>query len=217
MISNFYIQLKALLIVSCYSVLSSLWRVREKGRLDLRPQQNGRVFAHWHGDELLMLKMGQFKKMAVMASKSRDGELMKRVLELLGFQVVRGSSSRGGAAGLKGLLDLMKTQDCPTSLAVDGPRGPVYEVKPGIFALAQKTGKAIVPTAGFATRKIVFKKSWNQCFLPLPFSKCVVVYGEPLWVSENAGEEEFESLALELRTRLMELKDKAQSIATNGA
>lgn len=208
---------KALLIVSFYTLVASLWRVREKGRLDLRPQQNGRVFAHWHGDELLMLKMGQFRKMAVMASRSRDGELMKRVLELLGFQVVRGSSSRGGAGGLKGLLDLMKKADCPTSLAVDGPRGPLHEVKPGIFALAQKTGKAIVPTAGYASHKIVFKKSWNQCFLPLPFSKCVVVYGEPLQVSETASDEDFKALALELKNRLMDLKSNAQAAAQNGA
>jgi len=216
-ISQILIHLKAFLIVSFYTLLASLWRIQEAGRLDLRPSKNGRVFAHWHGDELVMLKMGQFRKMAVMASRSRDGELMKRVLELLGFKVVRGSSSRGGAGGLKGLLDLIKKEDCPTSLAVDGPRGPLYEVKPGILVLAQKTGKAIVPTAGFATRKIVFKKSWNQCFLPLPFAKCVVVYGEPLGVSETATDEELKTLAVELKSRLLEAKNRAQTIAINGA
>lgn len=217
MISKIWIHLKAFLIVSFYTLLASLWRIQEEGRLDLRPSKNGRVFAHWHGDELVMLKMGQFRKMAVMASRSRDGELMKRVLELLGFKVVRGSSSRGGAGGLKGLLDLIKKEDCPTSLAVDGPRGPIYEVKPGILVLAQKTGKVIVPTAGFANRKIVFKKSWNQCFLPLPFAKCVVVYGEPLGVSETAKDDELKSLAIELKSRLLEAKNRAQSIAINGA
>lgn len=159
-----------------------------------------------------MMKMGQFRKMAVMASRSRDGELMKWVLTLLGFKVVRGSSSRGGAGGLKGLLDAVIKEGCHTSLAVDGPRGPIYEVKPGILAIAQKTGKPIVPVAGSARHRFVFKKAWNQCYLPLPFSKCVVVYGDPVWVSETANEEELQKLRSVLKKNLLDLKAQAEEM-----
>ncbi|NDC24792.1 MAG: hypothetical protein EBZ49_11805, partial [Proteobacteria bacterium] len=68
--------LKALLISSFYGSLSSLWRIREFGRTDLKPKGDAKIYAHWHGDELLMMKMGQFRNMAVMASRSKDGELM---------------------------------------------------------------------------------------------------------------------------------------------
>lgn len=202
--------LKAALIASFYALLSLSWRIRELGRTDLKPQRSGRLYAHWHGDELLMLKLGQFKKMAVMASRSRDGELMKWVLQLLGFQVVRGSSSKGGAGALKGLLDAVLKTDAHASLAVDGPRGPIYEVKPGILALSQKTGKAIVPTVGAAQWRFVFKKAWNQCYLPMPFSKCTVIYGDPIEVPLEATEQDLEALREKLKTVLIELKGKAE-------
>lgn len=182
------------------------------GRTELKAQGESKIYAHWHGDELLMMKMGQFRNMAVMASRSKDGELMKWVLTLLGFKVVRGSSSRGGVGGLKGLLDAVMKKGCHTSLAVDGPRGPIYEVKPGILAIAQKTGKPIIPTAGAARNRFVFKKAWNQCYLPLPFSRCVVIYGDPIAVSENANEEELEKLRWVLKNNLINLKAQAEEM-----
>jgi len=202
--------LKAACIAVFYGGISASWRIREMGRVDLKPLPPGKLYAHWHGDELLMLKMGQFRKMAVMASRSRDGEVMKWVLKFLGFQVVRGSSSKGGAGGLKGLIDCVEKTNCHSSLAVDGPRGPIYEVKPGILALAQKTGRPIVPTAGAAQWRFVFPKAWNQCYFPLPFSRCVVIYGEPISVSSFATETELDALKELLRERLIELKGQAE-------
>jgi lysophospholipid acyltransferase (LPLAT)-like uncharacterized protein len=149
--------------------------------------------------------------MAIMASQSRDGELMKRVLTLFGFRVVRGSSTRGGAAGLKGLLDLMKKEKVHVSLAVDGPRGPIYKVKPGIFKLAQQTGLPIIPGVAAASQRFIFKKAWNRCYLPMPFSRCRVLYGEPILVSKDASAEELESLKKLLESRLNVLKAKAES------
>lgn len=204
---------KAFLIAGFYSLLSSLWRIQEEGRKDLRALKGQpQIYAHWHGDELLMMKMGQFRNMAVMASRSKDGELMKWVLTFLGFKVVRGSSSKGGAGGLKGLLDAVIKKGYHTSLAVDGPRGPIYEVKPGILAIAQKTGKSIIPTVGSAQSRFVFKKAWNQCYLPLPFSKCVVIYGDPIRVAENATEEELLNLKDLLKTNLLELKTRSEEM-----
>ncbi len=202
--------LKSAVIAGFYAVLSATWRIKELGEKELSPKGNGKLYAHWHGDELLMLKMGSFRNMAVMASRSQDGELMKWVLKLLGFQVVRGSSSKGGAGGLKGLIDLVLEKNCHSSLAVDGPRGPIYEVKPGVLALSQKTGKKIVPTAGAARWRFVFSRAWNQCYFPMPFSKCVVIYGEPIEVSPTATEEEVEKARALLKERLIELKGQAE-------
>jgi len=200
----------SLLVASFYWLLSRTWRMKEMG-LPLGPSaRNPKIYAHWHGDELLLVAVSIKKHMAIMASRSKDGELMKRFLNLLGYKVVRGSSSRGGAGGLKGLIDLMRTGKYHSSLAVDGPRGPIYQVKPGILKLAQETGLPIIPAAAWASKKIVFKKSWNQCYLPLPFSKCVVWYGDPMLVPADITAEEFEKLRVTLELRMQALKREVE-------
>ncbi len=197
-------------VASFYWLLSRTWRMKEMG-LPLGPSaRNPKLYAHWHGDELLLVAVSIRKQMAIMASRSSDGELMKRVLSFLGYKVVRGSSSRGGAGGLKGLIDLMKTGKYHSSLAVDGPRGPIYQVKPGVLKLAQETGLPIIPAAAWTSNKFVFKRSWNQCYLPMPFSKCIVWYGEPMLVPANTSVEEFESLRKTLELRMQALKKEVE-------
>lgn len=200
----------SLFVAGFYWLLSRTWRLTEMG-LPLGPSaRNPKLYAHWHGDELLLVAVSIQKHMAIMASRSSDGELMKRVLNYLGYKVVRGSSSRGGAGGLKGLIDLMKTGKYHSSLAVDGPRGPIYQVKPGILKLAQETGLPIIPAAAWASSKFVFKKSWNQCYLPMPFSKCVVWYGDPMLVPADVTAEEFEKLRVTLEHRMKALKKEVE-------
>jgi len=214
MIRRIKIALTSVLVTSFYWLLSRTWRMKEMG-LPLGPTaRNPKLYAHWHGDELLLVAVSMRKHMAIMASRSSDGELMKRVLSFLGFKVVRGSSSRGGAGGLKGLIDLMKTGKYHSSLAVDGPRGPIYQVKPGILKLAQATGLPIIPTAAWTSSKFVFKKSWNQCYLPMPFAKCVVWYGEPMLVPKEISTEDFEKLRVTLELRMQALKREVEDYFT---
>lgn len=200
----------ALAVVAFYWTLTRLWRFRHI-RYPSQAQVPGpRVYAHWHGDELLMVGAYVRSGMAVMASWSKDGELMKRVLTWLGYRVVRGSSSRGGGAGLKGLIDAVIKEKREASLAVDGPRGPIYKVKPGILMLAQQTGRPLIGAASAAGRRFVFKKAWNQCYLPFPFSKCVIVYGEPMFVPPDVSKEEFEAIRLKLEQELTAMKAEAE-------
>lgn len=210
MIRSAKIWLMSLLVTSFYWLLSRTWRMKEMG-LPLGPSaRNPKIYAHWHGDELLLVAISIKKHMAIMASRSSDGELMKRVLSSFGYKVVRGSSSRGGAGGLKGLIDLMKTGKYHSSLAVDGPRGPIYQVKPGILKLAQETGLPIIPSVAWCSSKFVFKKSWNQCYLPMPFSKCIVWYGEPMLVSKQISDDDFEKLRKTLELRMKALKQEVE-------
>ena len=145
-----------------------------------------------------------------MASRSKDGELQGSFLSGLGYHVVRGSSSRGGAGGLKGLLDAVVKQKFNASLAVDGPRGPIHQVKPGILKLAQVTKRPLIPGVVGTSAKYVFKKSWNQAFLPLPFAQSVIIYGEPILVPRDADEALLEKLRLELEAKLISLKVEAE-------
>lgn len=201
----------AVFIAGFYWLLSRTWRYRS---VDLPSRQNRvpSIFAHWHGDELLLIGAYTHKKMAILSSRSRDGLLMARVMRILGFGVSRGSSSRGGGSGLKGLIDWVKKRGYDASLAVDGPRGPALRVKPGILKLAQKTGLPIVTGAGAASYRFVFRKAWNCCYIPLPFSRCVIVYGKPLYVPKEADEAQLEVLRRQLELGLFETRYRAESL-----
>jgi lysophospholipid acyltransferase (LPLAT)-like uncharacterized protein len=199
---------KARLIAGVYSLLSRSWFYQHVAR---PPVDGAGIYAHWHGDELLLVGAYANARMAIMSSRSKDGELMMRVLNRLGYFVSRGSSSRGGAGGLKGLIDVVKKEGYNASLAVDGPRGPLHKVKLGVLKLAQATGRPLIPGASAAKRKFVFRKAWNQCYLPLPFTRCVIVYGTPLTVPEGISEAELESIRQRLESTLLRLKKEADA------
>jgi lysophospholipid acyltransferase (LPLAT)-like uncharacterized protein len=193
----------AFAITVLYWTYSRMWRIRMH---DVPPDLGStpHIFAHWHGDELLLIGAFKGRGLAVMSSWSRDGSLMTRVLTRLGYRVSRGSSTRGGGAGLKGLVDAIK-EGADAGLAVDGPRGPLHEVKPGILKRAQLTGSVIVPLGCAARRRYIFKNAWNKCYLPLPFSRCAIVFGQPLRVEADATDAQLEASRRDLQAQLLHL------------
>lgn len=184
----------------------SLWRdAHEKGMRY--------VFAFWHGDCLLMVheanrRVTPFARFYMMASQSRDGELMARFLTLNNFCVVRGSSSRGGARALLEMLHALEPGDF-AGLAVDAPRGPRHQVnKPGILYLAQRSGRPVVPVVSRVDRKWVLR-SWDRLEIPKPFAQVEIYFGAPLPVPPEATEEEIETLRVRLEQTLQALKNEA--------
>lgn len=164
-----------------YRLWSATWRVRiveSDGLKKAIDQREPLVFAHWHGIELAIVPLVRRYKIATMISTSKDGALMDFVVRKFDGATSRGSSTRGGIGALKGLVRLMN-EGFRASLAVDGPKGPIYRVKPGILELSRLGHAQIVPLGAAASNKFVFQKSWNKAFLPLPFSKVTVVFNEP--------------------------------------
>jgi lysophospholipid acyltransferase (LPLAT)-like uncharacterized protein len=92
------------------------------------------------------------RKATIMSSLSRDGELQAHILAGFGYRIVRGSASRGGARGLIGMKRGMR-DGYHAGLAVDGPKGPIHEVKPGVIYLAKKTGAPVIPVLTSANEK----------------------------------------------------------------
>lgn len=117
---------------------------------------------------------------AVLVSDHADGELIARAVGGFGTRAVRGSSLRGGTAGLRAAVRLLGEG---VSLAVtpDGPLGPPRVAKPGAAALASLTGAPIVPMAYAARPELVFS-SWDRFRVPLPFARAWVALGEPITV-----------------------------------
>jgi lysophospholipid acyltransferase (LPLAT)-like uncharacterized protein len=169
------------------------------------------IFAFWHGDELAILSLHRRYQVAGMVSTSRDGEMMAKALDLLGIKCSRGSSTRGGVSGLKGLFRLSQEGRIPT-IAVDGPKGPYHRVKPGIFALSALMGAEIIPAGLACSRAIVFRKSWNKTYIPVPFARVLVVWGPPLPVVGREEDPHQARLAAELERSLNDAGRRAAEL-----
>lgn len=167
-------------------ILRRTWRVRLVGP-DPGFESRKVVVCFWHGRQAGLFAHPRPVPVAVLASRSRDGSLQARILGRLGFRVLRGSSSRGGAAGLKGLVDAMR-EGGAAAFAVDGPRGPLHRVKPGAVLAAAEAGAVLVPMTTRASRSWLFKKSWDQYVLPKPFARVDIVRGPALDVSSDDPE-----------------------------
>ncbi|MGQ4810232.1 hypothetical protein NKDENANG_03681 [Candidatus Entotheonellaceae bacterium PAL068K] len=149
--------------------------------------QSGRpcLVAFWHGRLLYLLPLYRRQHATVLVSRSRDGEFISQIIERFGMQPTRGSSSRGGVRALSEMVVKVRG-GYHAAFTPDGPRGPRYRVQPGIVLVAKKTGAAILPITYNAQWKKVLR-SWDRFVIPLPFSRIVVVYGEPIYVPAGAS------------------------------
>jgi lysophospholipid acyltransferase (LPLAT)-like uncharacterized protein len=175
-------------------------RLRHHGDARLREQERAGehfILAFWHRHLLLMPYSYRGRRISVLVSQSRDGELIARTVARLGIDSSRGSSSRGGAAGLRSLLRKAE-EGYDVAFTPDGPRGPAKEVQPGVILAAAATGWPIWPVALAATRCRRLR-SWDRFVVPLPLGTVHLVYGDPLRV-ERRGDPA--AAAAELKRRL---------------
>jgi lysophospholipid acyltransferase (LPLAT)-like uncharacterized protein len=138
--------------------------------------------------------------MAALVSASKDGGFLTAILQRFGVQPVRGSSSRRGP---QALLELTSWAERGYDLAItpDGPRGPRYKVQDGVMILAQVTGLPIIPVSYQLGWKIRIN-SWDRFLIPLPFSRCEMIYEKPVRVPRDASDQQCELLRQELENRL---------------
>jgi lysophospholipid acyltransferase (LPLAT)-like uncharacterized protein len=142
---------------------------------------------------------GKFKP-AVLISSSFDGELIARTIERLGFLTARGSSSRSGGSGLWSLAKAVE-RGYPAVFTADGPRGPIYKVKPGAVKLAQLTGYSIGIFYAHP-QKAWELKSWDRFLIPKPFSRVAISWGRHVVVPRNEDPEAVEAKRLEVEEAL---------------
>jgi hypothetical protein len=143
---------------------------------------------------------------AALISASRDGELLADAIKRFGFDVVRGSSSRLGATAILQLTDVLASGR-DVVITPDGPRGPAYELGPGIIFLAQKSGAAVVPV-NMEYSSYWRIKSWDRFFVPRPFAKVRVIIGPAHRVKATSTDEEFEAERLRLQNAMMALVEQ---------
>jgi lysophospholipid acyltransferase (LPLAT)-like uncharacterized protein len=188
-------------------------RVGDEHYLRFRREGKPVVFVFWHGQMLPLVYAHRGEGVVVLVSEHADGEYITQVIRRHGFGTVRGSSTRGATQGLRGLIrEARAGRDL--ALTPDGPKGPAGEFKAGALAVAQVTGLPVIPLAAGATSAWHFS-SWDGFMVPRPFSRVRIVYGEPRWVSREAGREALDGMAEELGRELDRLSTVAAATGTS--
>ena len=169
------------------------------------------VFATWHSRVLLLPYLYRGRRLRVLTSRSRDGELVARLCTRMGLDVVRGSSSRGGADALRALTRSL-ADGVSVMVVPDGPRGPREIVKPGVVTLAALSGAAIVPAALGASSEWRLR-SWDGFRIPRPFARCVMRFAEPIAVARDADRDAREAARKEVEAALHAVSGHADAEA----
>lgn len=189
------VQLLLYYFIRLYSCTFRLTVENEKTWMDYYKKQNGAVLLCCYHQQFFSA-IRYFKNYkpyqpGLMISRNRDGEIIAGVANRTGWVTVRGSSTRGGAEALGGMIEHLSTHRLAAHI-VDGPRGPVFKVKPGAIRLAQKSNAVIVPFF-IASDNAWYFKSWDKFLLPKPFSKVVLRYGDMIKIPLTETTEEFEA------------------------
>lgn len=166
------------------------------------------IMASWHQRFFggFFLPKALRMRPCIMISRSRDGDFIAAVVEKIGWEIVRGSGSRGGKEALREMVQgVMETK--VGGHIVDGPTGPPRIVKAGIIALAQKTGAAITPTCVSYENPWIFN-SWDRFMVPKPFSGVLLRFGPLEQVPAEMGEREFEECRLRVEKQLAQVYEE---------
>lgn len=159
------------------------WRIRvshddaiQRMRADGKPF----IFCLWHGQLLPLLYHHRWEGVAILISEHSDGEIIARIAMSLGYETVRGSTSRGAARALLGLARVI-TEGTDLAITPDGPRGPAKAFAPGALIIAQRTGAPIIAVAAAASSGWRLK-TWDRFLIPRPFAKVYVSYSDTVYV-----------------------------------
>ena len=196
------------------TVILATCRVRYLGRERVsRLQLQGRtwIFTAWHENTAASVALERNRRMAMMASDSRDGEYIARGIELLGNIPVRGSSSKGGAKAAKSMTRLLRAGHS-AAVTPDGPRGPRRRLQAGALWIAALSGAPLVPYHVAASRQWELR-TWDRHRLPKPFATVVVGIGEPYFVDRKRLSEAEDVLVAEYGAAMAANADVTEAAA----
>ena len=162
------------------------------------------IWIFWHNclfaSPLAKKRYSGSAKASALASASKDGAVIESVVSSFGVKTVRGSSSRRGVAALVALRKALKAGE-QLFITPDGPRGPRYELQPGVIKLAQSSGVPIIPVR-FDHSSSWRLNSWDRFHIPKPFSKITVHVGQSIEVPAKLDDEEFELYRMKVQDAL---------------
>jgi len=173
------------------------------------------IYAAWHNNTAIGVWEMRRQDFAMMASASDDGELIARGITAFGNRAVRGSSSSQGG---KAVRDIVRALRAGRSAAItpDGPRGPKYQLQPGVLWIAGLSACPLVPYHIEASRQWVLKKSWDRHKIPQPFTTVHVCIGQPFFVDKDRLRSEEQSLIRQFQQQMMENVARCKQLALAG-
>lgn len=151
----------------------------------------------------------------MLISAHRDGQLIARTVKHFGIETIAGSSSRGGTEALRAILKILKEGNC-IGITPDGPRGPRFQASEGIVQIAKLSGLDILP-ASYATSRRKVLKTWDRFLIPFPFGRGVLVWGNPIKISEYPGKEGLEAARIAVQAELNRISAYADGLCGRDA
>lgn len=173
------------------------------------------VYSFWHQDILLLGYYGRNEGVRVLISQHRDGELIARIVEKLGFTTIRGSTTRGGMRALR-TFDSIKDDpsNCDMAITPDGPKGPAKKLQKGVIFAAARTGFPVVPMGVAVDREWRFN-SWDRFRVPKPFTRCYVQQGQEIPIPRDLDEQAMEDFRLKVEDAMLKTEDQANEALKN--
>jgi hypothetical protein len=179
---------------------------------NLEKQNRNFVLAFWHGQMLLGWYLHRNKNFTALISKSKDGDLLAKLLKHWNYNVVRGSSSKGGDVALGIMVDYAKNNESIV-LTPDGPKGKINIMKAGAVITAKKSKAPLILVGiGYKRKKIL--KSWDKFEIPKFFSTVNAVYSDPVFVNSDLSFTDTSELILDCERKLNELQVEANNFGT---
>jgi lysophospholipid acyltransferase (LPLAT)-like uncharacterized protein len=179
--------------------------VEDLGGIIDQPEHPPVIIAFWHNRTALMAffywRYCPGRAVLTFISRSRDGQFIADVAARFGVKAVRGSSSRYGTSAMLSAIRAASDQHVDLAITPDGPRGPCYHIRPGLIRLAQATQRPIVAVTYQLKWKCLLK-SWDRFQVPLPFSACRLITGKPIFVAENASDDELAAISVRVAEAL---------------
>ena len=193
------------------NVLCKSLRITFKNKEVIKKLENKNqkfVLAFWHGSMLLPWYLQRYKNFAGLTSKSKDGDLLTRVLNLWRYNVVRGSSTEGGEIALGILLDYAKN-GYSISITPDGPLGLYRKMKAGAIITAKKSGLPLV-LIGVGFKRKSNLKSWDKFTVPKLFTKATVIYSNPIRIDKDLSYNETSKMIEKCEKILNQIQNEAE-------
>ena len=184
------------------------WNIEgENNYQNLLRNNNSVIISIWHGRVLNFVKQLANNQFYALAGTHNDAEIISRICLDTGWKVIRGSSSDKGKEAFEGIVEALKIPGSLVAMTPDGPKGPAKIPKAGVIKAAQNTGVAIIPAASHCTKHWGFK-NWDTFYIPKPFGRIEVIYGEPVYFKHDQSFDECLYILKEAMDKLEKLVDK---------
>ncbi|MEW6652346.1 MAG: lysophospholipid acyltransferase family protein [Bacteroidota bacterium] len=176
----------------------------------LDKEKKNYVAAFWHGSMLIGWYLHRNRNFASLVSKSKDGDVLTAILEKWEFNVIRGSSSKGGNEALDTMLQLTE-KNYRLAITPDGPTGPIYKMKAGAVITAKRSNVPLF-LVGIGMKSKWILKSWDKFEIPKPFSKVAAIYSDPILVQPHISKEVTSKIIDDCELLLNKLQKEANEL-----